>query len=485
MGRASPDFNCRRSRAIGELLANGAVVTTSIISYAFGSPCSSSSWCCVTRFIPAINDSSSAEKKVQAGSGRFEFLDALRGVAAAAVVIEHASAELWPTYVRFSVPNLDPGVFGVFVFFIVSGFIIPAALERGRSLGAFWVGRFFRLFPLFWLFVVVAVVLHYAGRYGGPPGFLAEPAWNLLTNATMAHYFIVGRESQMFVVAWTLSYELAFYAFVSLLFLAGLNRRSVPVAVFAIGAIVPAGVLLPFALISGPPANLATRLAVVVATVVVVGFFAWRARTRRTALAAVLIASITVPLAFNQPGPSGYSVAIFATMFVGTVLYRMTAGEISTRLGWAVFGLAVCVVVGLKLVQHPVLGPTADMLDSLHVNVLKREAVPVVAAYLLFAVALLLRRYSFPRPLLFLGRISFSLYLVHIFVIKAVPQWPVTLFGGYASWLTWCTWITVSIALAVFTYNKIEKPCLDFGHGVMARMDARARETGSGSRRLR
>lgn len=395
----------------------------------------------------------------------------MRGLAALAVVIEHFTDPLWPSYSRIIGPYFNFGVFGVFAFFIVSGYIIPASLERGRSLGAFWVGRFFRLFPLFWVFLIVAVVLHYAGMYGGPPGFLVDPVWNLATNATMAHFFLAGHYSEMLIVAWTLSYELVFYAFVSLLFLGGLNRRSVPVACVAIGSILCAALFLPTAMISGPDANLATRLTVAVVTVVVAVIFAYRADTRRSAGAAVLIAVLAVPLVLNQPGPSGYSVAIFATMFVGTVLYRMTSGEISAWLGWGVFGLAVCLLLAPRLIENPV----PESMGATEWGGLAGPAFTIVAAYLLFAAMLLLRRYSFPRPLLFLGRISFSLYLVHGLVNNAVPKWPESVFGGNAAWLTWCTWMAVAIGLATLSYNKIEQPFLRVGHRLMAKMDARAR----------
>jgi peptidoglycan/LPS O-acetylase OafA/YrhL len=391
-------------------------------------------------------------------------------LAALAVVIQHCSELMWPGYARFSGTYFGAGVFGVFVFFIVSGFIIPASLERGRSMGAFWVGRFFRLFPLFWFCMIAALVLHFVGMYGGPPGFMVDPVWNLVTNATMAHFFIVGPESQMVVVAWTLSYELAFYLFVSLLFLGGLNRRSVPMAVAALGSIILAALFLPVGLVSGTDANLVTRLAVVGVTVMVAVFFARRTATKRSAMAAVLLASLAVPLVLNQPGPSGYSVAIFATMFVGTVLYRMTTGEITAKLGWSVFGLAVCVFIGLKFMQEPVLDPTHGVSHSL-----RQEAFTIVGAYLLFGAALLLRRYSFPRPLLFLGRISYSLYLMHALAINALPRWTAPVAGISAEWLTWFTWVLGSIALATLTYYKVEKPFLDRGHRLMAKIDARAR----------
>jgi peptidoglycan/LPS O-acetylase OafA/YrhL len=37
--------------------------------------------------------------------------------------------------------------YGVFVFFLVSGYIVPASLERKGSVHGFWVSRVFRLYP--------------------------------------------------------------------------------------------------------------------------------------------------------------------------------------------------------------------------------------------------------------------------------------------------------------------------------------------------
>lgn len=384
------------------------------------------------------------------------------------VVIHHCSERLWPEYARFAASYFGAGMFGVFVFFMVSGFIIPASLERGRSLGAFWIGRFFRLFPLFWACLIAALVLHSVGRFPLQAGVEADPGWTIPTNFTMAQFFLGAPDTQIIGAAWTLSYELVFYMFVSLLFLAGFNRRSVPLAVFAIGSILFAGVFLPVAMVNGSASNLWTRLAVVVVTVAVAVFFARRAATRRGAVAAVLLAALAVPLGLNQPGPSGYSVGIIATMFVGTVLYRMTADEISTRLGWGVFALAVCVIFGLKLFQQPYVDPTFGSVVTW-----KKEAFTLVGAYLVFAAALLLRKYSFPRPLLYLGRVSYSLYLMHALVLAAISPFSVSVAGIPATLLTWCTWIACAIILAALTYRFIEKPFHNLGHRLMGKVDAR------------
>ncbi|MEV6770090.1 acyltransferase [Nocardia sp. NPDC051030] len=399
--------------------------------------------------------------------GRFEFLDAIRGLAALAVVIQHSSERLWPAYFRFSQAHFGLGQFGVFVFFLVSGFIIPASLERGRSLGAFWVGRFFRLYPLFWACLTAAIVLHSIDRFGLPAGFLDNPVQNFVTNLTMAQFFLGGMDTQVVGASWTLSYELAFYLFLSLLLLAGLNRRSVPLAVLAIGLIAPA-VIVPTAMINGTQSNMLTRSIVVVATILIAIVFARWTTDRRSAVVAVLLAFVTVPLVLNQPASMTYSVGIFATMFVGTVMYRMTAGEITARRGWAVFGLAVAVIFGLSLFNTPYVDPTTGA----WVTWLK-QPVTIAAAYLLFAVALLLRRHSFPRPLLYLGRISYSLYLAHALVLDALPRWTKPVAGIPASWLTFCTWVIGALVIAAMTYRMIEKPCHNLGHRLIAKLDAR------------
>lgn len=86
-------------------------------------------------------------------SRRYESLDALRGIAALAVVLWHVFAQAnWSLYV-FSFDHLKVGPWCVQVFFLISGFVIPASLERGapagrlRALARFWIGRIGRISP--------------------------------------------------------------------------------------------------------------------------------------------------------------------------------------------------------------------------------------------------------------------------------------------------------------------------------------------------
>ena len=45
-----------------------------------------------------------------------------------------------------------------FVFFLVSGYIIPASLERKGSVRGFWVSRAFRLYPLYIVGIAVSLL---------------------------------------------------------------------------------------------------------------------------------------------------------------------------------------------------------------------------------------------------------------------------------------------------------------------------------------
>src|SRR5437868_796900 len=79
------------------------------------------------------------------------FLDALRGIAVGLVVVQHIGQLTSPRFRDLSTDWAQLGQMGVMVFFLCSGFIIPATLERNDSLATFWVSRFFRLYPLYWL----------------------------------------------------------------------------------------------------------------------------------------------------------------------------------------------------------------------------------------------------------------------------------------------------------------------------------------------
>lgn len=71
-------------------------------------------------------------------------------------------------------PWFAAGYAGISLFFLISGYIIPASLERKGSLRGFWVGRVFRLYPLFVFVVGAVVVLQALGLYHFDPYLLTH-----------------------------------------------------------------------------------------------------------------------------------------------------------------------------------------------------------------------------------------------------------------------------------------------------------------------
>src|SRR5437899_12115463 len=77
---------------------------------------------------------------------RLAWLDVLRGVAALAVVFDHASYYVLQHVRGIIYQWFDPGNYGVVVFFIISWYIVPASLERKGRVRTLWVVRPLRLF---------------------------------------------------------------------------------------------------------------------------------------------------------------------------------------------------------------------------------------------------------------------------------------------------------------------------------------------------
>jgi peptidoglycan/LPS O-acetylase OafA/YrhL len=100
------------------------------------------------------------------------------------------------------------GGFGVAVFFLITGFVIPASLKRHNSV-SFLIGRVFRIYPahLAALFVVL-LLLSLSGflLYGLPDQF---DSWRIFANAALAQDMLgVAPLNNVF---WTLLIELKFY----------------------------------------------------------------------------------------------------------------------------------------------------------------------------------------------------------------------------------------------------------------------------------
>jgi peptidoglycan/LPS O-acetylase OafA/YrhL len=141
-------------------------------------------------------------------AGRLSELDALRGIAASAVVLFHLTKRYFDDYGRpdGAIPAFPiEGMQGVFLFFVLSGFVISMTLERTRSRRDFARARFSRIFPAYW----AAVALTFAVVHGlGLPGREVSLPVALFNLTLLQAYVGVANVDGVY---WSLAAELSFY----------------------------------------------------------------------------------------------------------------------------------------------------------------------------------------------------------------------------------------------------------------------------------
>lgn len=338
-------------------------------------------------------------------------LDGLRGLAVAGVLAFHSGFE-WAR----------GGYLGVSAFFTLSGFLIATLLlgehrSTGRiDLRAFWVRRFRRLLPAALLGVLAAtayvlafgddVVLdRFRGDAAAAVGYVAN--WRfVLSDLSYAELFTESSPLQHY---WSLAIEEQFYLVLPLVATAVLRGR---------------------------------RRATGLTTVAVVG----------------LAASVAASLLIGGTDRAYYGTDTrMAELLVGVLLAvwhhrRDLSASIPTPVRGAAGGAALVVMVGLWSVVD-------QTSDALHPWILLGHAVLTAAVVVSVLAPTPAERVLALRPLTWLGRISYGVYVFH---------WPVFLWlspertgldgGGIDDVLLAAVRLAATLALAVPSYRWIEQP---------------------------
>ena len=137
---------------------------------------------------------------------RLPELDALRGLAALSVCFFHFSTF---NYAFFNLRYFRFGVTGVDLFFLISGFVIFMSITKIQQLRDFWIARISRLYPAYWVSIIIAVTSFY---------FFRSNTVNLSPNYVIGNLLMVQpllRAKDLVEAYWTLYIELNFYLFIS------------------------------------------------------------------------------------------------------------------------------------------------------------------------------------------------------------------------------------------------------------------------------
>jgi peptidoglycan/LPS O-acetylase OafA/YrhL len=325
---------------------------------------------------------------------RLGFVDAARGLAALSVCLQHLFEVEYRPFWHWSHYWFNFGAFGVAAFFLVSGFIIPAALEKYASVGRFWLGRLLRLYPMYLFALLLVFLLSWGTGIAYPFADCPHVAVCFAASLTMLHEF-AGLPS-FFGASWTLGLEMVFYILCSFIW-----------------------------------------------------WFGWRRYPVRLAVAAIVVTALlaTAGLISHHALPAG-RIGLLTTCFFSSMVYHVYRGRVSRRALW--LGVPLAMALGesfyLRFWLYPARYPDGEPYFSFVCVCLSWGA-----AYALFFWLYTLRARSLPGSLLWLGKVSYSFYIVADIVPPLLP-------GRSHPWLWIVESLAVSLAISACTYRWIERP---------------------------
>ncbi|MQR87066.1 acyltransferase family protein [Bacillus megaterium] len=335
---------------------------------------------------------------------RLEWLDAIRGIGAIMVMIIH----LWEKHSEYSANQssityiilnflirgiYDFGKIGVVLFFAVSGFVIPYSLLRHGSNNVlrFIVSRFFRLYPLYWISIGLAVtfVSHEISMK------------QLIANITMFQGFLF--VDNILGAYWTLQIELAFYILCTFLFIFKLLQKDY---------------------------------------MIILNIYGWT--TFALALAITrYITGLEMPVAL----PLGLAVMFFGLAFRK---YMFQEGNIHTRKIYATLVFFLIMTIPISIFAYS--------------QYWYKYVITYSIALTFFILFSNFRNKKFIF-LSFLGKISYSVYLLHpIFALAVYEHLSNTYFGKYVgSFILMLLSIICALISSTIFYYLIEKPSVNLG----------------------
>ncbi|KAA2263695.1 acyltransferase [Solihabitans fulvus] len=287
-----------------------------------------------------------ADFRTPAARGRLYGLDVLRVVASVVVVYTHLAAWFHAGNYRWRVGSavteavVDPlhlnanlGFVGVSTFLLLSGLVVTSVAFR-ESPGEFFVRRIVRIVPALWGALAVAFVLV---KIDAVPTMATQDtatAGQLLSNLWLGNYGLPD-QNPLLPVTWTLTVQIAFYAFTALSIPLLRRRPWLPAAIAATGISLTVSAVHLF----DTPFPLLVRTIVSFLPVVFLGQVISLARERRirpaTAVALGIVhfllfvrADLTTSAVFDG---DGYQRTLLITVLV--VLLGMAAGGRLARSG--------------------------------------------------------------------------------------------------------------------------------------------------------
>ncbi len=304
---------------------------------------------------------------------KLEWVQALRGIAAMMVVVTHARRFFFFTPLNdFAQHYMLPAAQGVDLFFLVSGFIMVYTTTRSdgslRDTGEFLVKRFARIWPVYAAMVAINAALL---------AIWAEPVPSLHDTALSLAFLPVDTSNPPYLglplsIGWTLNFEFYFYLVFGLSLLAGRWRW--------------------------------------------IAFYGWM-------LATLIIIPLALAGEWSLLANHDYAIGVRAIdEIVNPIIWDFVAGTAIGLLYVSRFrirsatALVALIATSFAMVCHWSFAAIATF------HGITEWGLPLAILFAALALASKRRHPRIPRGLVWLGGVSYSLYLLHPFVFTAIDR---------------------------------------------------------------
>lgn len=356
---------------------------------------------------------------------RIDYIDALRGIAILGVLFSHVSL-LTNQSGYFSIVS-QAGNRGVQLFYLVSALTLFMGWHGKRKkernwLTNFLIRRFFRIAPAFYVALAASLILFGVGVR--PDGFTCT--WlDVIFGALLAHGFSPSATFSAVSGGWSVGVEVIFYLVLPMMFIRVTSLwRAIALAITS-----------------------------------AIGFGVLCRGTLHLELGAEQIVHRLYLVYFSFPVQMPvFCAGISAFFLMRTAMWKKIADRRSVAvvlLMTSIAGMAACLPLDYTL---------------LNLNASFLAVVPLLLSVAIYPLPFLVNRAT-----IFLGKISYSFYLLHFFVIQAFARlFPAPEHGSPARFLGTIIVVgAVSTMLAALSWRLIEEPGIEWGKRIIAKRESR------------
>ncbi len=333
------------------------------------------------------------------------------------VVVFHTFVLMFPDAIAGGGRFIRAGGTGVYGFFVISAFCLCLSMRKDNNVGNFYLRRLFRIVPLFYALLAHQVLF---GLHYNNPIPLTDLAWN----ASLLFNVAPSQSRSVVWAGWTIGVEMLFYAVFPILFIYARDiKRTLAITLSLILAAIGFNAMLPFL-------GLAETL-------------------RQEYFRFCLIRNMPI-------------------FMLGILVFHMrtrlhSSGTTSRKHGLPILGLATLLfVIAVKMMRV--------------YNQAGAYAISLAYAGIAVGLDYFPTRVLVNRVTRYLGKISYSVYLLHPVVITYVGSWK-----GWINAMSDSPWnravigvitvVSLVTAMASLTYRYIEQPGMDFGKALIGRLN--------------